>query len=891
MHAKYLNSRSYLIRLDRNYDRPKKCPLGRDGSHLLALESIMPNTLMRHTASHQGFDIDDAIHHVSHWLPSQNPIKDFIHHNTLHAVQNRPFAEAVAIASRLYGAKSSQPLSYFQKRHASGRIYDFALESALRTYSASPMEGEELKSQMFHEDREAHYPPPSIALDGMRQRWLTKLEINLDALVHPILFRLISNFLDQGISHWPVALPDETFWDCVIRLVDDSFIPLYPLGEPEARELLQKNPESAINHCLKRLVGDETLFGTYLLEMSLAHPGWSGMVHVIETRPESLLFKRSISLKEFIAVELLMQLAILNMKLGTDFTSVEMTLALGEADSFITALTSPPIPKHLQAWQEAMELSLYAELLSALQKKPTLPQESARIQALFCIDDRECSIRRHLEELDPSIETFGAAGFFGIEFFYKGLKDIYPVAQCPAVMKPEHLVVESHPKASGAALSTPRRAFEPTHPLKNWVVTQTMGISYAARLALEVFRPGLKTPSLAKLGSVEHDSLLHLFRDREERTPDGRRLGFSREEAADRLETLLRSIGLTHEFAPVVLVVAHGASSANNPHFAAYDCGACSGKPGAPNARAFAQMANDAGVRGILSQRGISIPDQTQFIPALHDTTRDEVTYFDLTHLRDPLSPEFLSFRSTMQEALRRNAHERCRWFELGPKAGNHQTAAEHVKLRASSIFEPRPELNHSNNLYCIVGRRTLSRGLFMDRRSFLHSYDPKTDPEGRILARIFSQVIPVCGGINLEYYFSRIDNSMYGAGTKLPHNVVGLLGVANGVEGDLRTGLPSQMIEVHEPARLLIAVEQTTDVVDLALSQIGTLKEWLDNQWVRVAAINPIDRTAQYLTPHGWKPTEIPEEFASPKAPSSEAAYRSQTQTIPVHIIDTGTP
>jgi len=147
--------------------------------------------------------------------------------------------------------------------------------------------------------------------------------------------------------------------------------------------------------------------------------------------------------------------------------------------------------------------------------------------------------------------------------------------------------------------------------------------------------------------------------------------------------------------------------------------------------------------------------------------------------------------------------------------------------------------------------------------------------------------VIPVCGGINLEYYFSRIDTSMYGAGTKLPHNVVGLLGVANGVEGDLRTGLPSQMIEVHEPARLLIAIEQTTEIVDLALTQIGGLKEWLDNQWVRVAAINPMDRTAHYLTKHGWKAPEIPEDFLPLRARSSEAAYQLKTQTIPVHILD----
>ncbi|WP_269144423.1 putative inorganic carbon transporter subunit DabA [Methylicorpusculum oleiharenae] len=140
-----------------------------------------------------------------------------------------------------------------------------------------------------------------------------------------------------------------------------------------------------------------------------------------------------------------------------------------------------------------------------------------------------------------------------------------------------------------------------------------------------------------------------------------------------------------------------------------------------------------------------------------------------------------------MAKALKRNAPERCRWFELGPKTPDNQMAHEHVIARASSIFEPRPELNHFNNLYCIVGRRSLTRDLFLDRRALLHSSDPNTDVQGDILVKIMSASIPVCGSINLEYLISRLDNSVYGAGTKLSHNVIGLLGVTNDVVDDLR--------------------------------------------------------------------------------------------------------
>ena len=835
------------------------------------------------------FQLEDAIDSISRWLPTQSPIKDFIHHNTLHALENRPFHEAIAIASRIYGARSYLPLADYQARYRKGRIHDFALVRAIAQVEPEPAERERLREELFENDHQAHYPPPSLALQGMRQTWLTHIELNLDAWVHPVLFRLISNYLDQGISRWSIARTDESLWDCLGRLVDGSFVPLFPFADPEARALVRLTPDAAIAACLARIVGDEAMYGLYLLEMSLAHPGWSGMVRVVEKNPESLLSPRQVSLKEFLAVELAMELAFLNMKRGQRFQPLAATPGMDHAPTFAEALDSPRIPKTLRVWQEAMEFSLHAELLRGLQQQGRADAGQPRIaQALFCIDDRECSLRRHLEEIQPGIETFGAAGFFGIDFFYKGLEDIYPVAQCPAVMTPRHLVVESgdeKPEAKPAgALATSRGGSARSRLMRNWVFTQTVGLGYAVKLAWDVFRPGAKLAGIRQLGEVDRQTRLHLLRQSDEPTPDGRLLGFSHAEMADRLESLFRNIGLTRDFAPVVVVVAHGSTSTNNPHFAAYDCGACAGKPGAPNARAFAQMANDPAVRELLRQRGIDIPADTLFVAALHNTSRDDVSYFDAQDWPNPDPESLTTFQSAMQQALARNAHERCRWFELGPRSASETAALEHVRFRAASIFEPRPELNHSNNLYCIVGRRSHSSRLFLDRRAFLHSYDPDSDAEGEILARILNQVIPVCGGINLEYLFSRIDNSMYGAGTKLPHNVIGLLGVANGMEGDLRTGLPSQMIEVHEPARLLIAVEQDTVILDEAIARIGKLRQWLDHEWVRLASVHPDTRETKLYASGFWEPIDLPADFNTPVGRCSRDIYEGKTETLPVH-------
>jgi uncharacterized protein YbcC (UPF0753/DUF2309 family) len=201
------------------------------------------------------------------------------------------------------------------------------------------------------------------------------------------------------------------------------------------------------------------------------------------------------------------------------------------------------------------------------------------------------------------------------------------------------------------------------------------------------------------------------------------------------------------------------------------------------------------------------------------------------------------------------------------------------------SLFEPRPEYNHATNASCVVGRRHLTTELFLDRRTFLNSYDPSRDPKGETLARILTAVIPVCAGINLEYLFSRLDPLVYGAGTKLPHNVNGLLGVCNGVEGDLLTGLPTQMTEVHDPVRLLVLVEQTPDIALEAARANQGVFEFVENEWVHYCCLHPASREV-WMYRHGSM--QKVQGLSPPRWawPSSLDAARQGRENLPIGFV-----
>jgi uncharacterized protein YbcC (UPF0753/DUF2309 family) len=383
------------------------------------------------------------------------------------------------------------------------------------------------------------------------------------------------------------------------------------------------------------------------------------------------------------------------------------------------------------------------------------------------------------------------------------------------------------------------------------LLSAALGVLASVPLVARILFPRLTAKVRRLLGRfVQTPPLTQLQLERSTPTPGpvNGSIGLTVEEMANSAERLLRDTGMTRRFARLVLVLGHGSNSLNNPHNSAYNCGACSGAAGGPNARAISEVLNDPRVRERLAARGLHVPDETLFVGGLHNTCDDSVVFYDRERIPETHRAEFEDAERDIHAACQRNAHERSRRFMSAPLTMSFAAAKQHVEERSEDLAQTRPECGHATNAIAIVGRREWSRGLFLDRRAFLTSYDPtQDDRDSSILTRILQAVFPVCAGINLEYYFSYVDNTGFGCGTKLPHNLTALLGVMDGAASDLRTGLPWQMVEIHEPVRLLFIIETTAEAMQGIIDRnpgIGTLCR---NGWVLLALLHPQTRRLSY--------------------------------------------
>ena len=528
----------------------------------------------------------------------------------------------------------------------------------------------------------------------------------------------------------------------------------------------------------------------------------------------------------------------------------------------------------------------------------TSPATRLSFQLMCCIDDREESFRRHLEEVMPSCETFGAAGFFAVAMKYKGAADSFFKPLCPAVIDPDHYVQEDvgytfegvHRTRAQMRNRLGRATYlfhTRSRTFLGGIVAGIAGSLATAPLVARVLFPRLTSRIRSRFGSLLQPppvTRLQLHRYLDEPGSENGHVGYTLDEMAAIVIRLLQDIGLTQTdaFARLFIICGHGSSSLNNPHESAYCCGACAGKRGGPNARAFAEMANDYRVRLRVAQKGLLIPDSTVFVGSYHNTCDDSVVYFDLDRLPASHRKEFDVARGAIEEARTRNAHERCRRFASAPLTLTPVAALRHVEARAQDLAQARPEYNHATNALCIVGRRAWTRGLFLDRRAFLTSYDPsQDDKDSSILFRILGAAIPVCAGISLEYYFSCVDYVKYGSGSKLPHNLISMLGVMEGSASDLRTGLYQQMVEIHEPVRLLFVIETTAEAMLSIMNRHADIARLCRGNWVQVAVIDAETSKLQLFRNGQFEPYE-PSTSELGEVATSLACYEGSREHLP---------
>ncbi len=338
------------------------------------------------------------------------------------------------------------------------------------------------------------------------------------------------------------------------------------------------------------------------------------------------------------------------------------------------------------------------------------------------------------------------------------------------------------------------------------------------------------------------------------------RIGFTLDEQATYVSQALQSIGLHKNFSRFVLLVGHGSTSANNPYESALDCGACGGNHGLVSGRVLAQMANKSQVRKKLQRYDIHIPDDTWFVPAFHNTTTDEVELLDL----ELIPPAHLIYIERLRKGLNAASHlcaqERVPTLGLTLNtADTSSTAYSLAQRNAVDWSQVRPEWGLSRNAYFVIGRRHLTSNALLDGRAFLHSYDYRIDPKLRLLENILTGPLVVGQWINMEHYFSTVDNDHYGSGSKVNHNIAGHFGVMTGNISDLRTGLPSQTVlkdgkPYHEPVRLMTLIEAPFEHAKKALESVISVKKLVVNGWIRLLIYDPETLIVYLFEDNKWQ-------------------------------------
>ncbi len=791
------------------------------------------------------------------------PLDRFIAVNPYWGQLDRPIVHVAAQLAGLSGSTMLMPREWFAEQWRAGCVGAEHLQAAIAAAGADG--GDTTVAELVASlDAPAALPDRlPLASDLVdAQRDLGHAMAWRSYITHHVS-QCCAAYFDQGQAAWG---PDRTggLYPSWLRQSAHDFSPAMLMGDAgftTRLAALPKDPVSLIDAATRALCIPDASREAYYTALLLSINGWASWC-AYQRWQARLAGKDDDQIVHLLAVRLAWEW-LLQQGHPTVAVADALTAAWRTSDAvFASALAA----QHTDwLWQAALERSYQADLCRGLRKAPAAVAApvAPAVQAVFCIDVRSEVYRRALEAASPAVQTLGFAGFFAMFVEYRPLGSEMVRPQLPGLLAPGLCVTDQCDSPSlGQLLSEKRKrkllwrqqwqSFQGGAG-STFSFVETCGLLYAGKLfksssggnlkALPVEQTGLPPEQLARL--------------RPRLPTEG---GPDTEARVGMAATALGAMGLASGLARLVLLAGHGSTSANNPHAAGLDCGACGGQTGEVNARALALVLNDPAVRAGLRGRGIEVADTTQFVAGLHNTTTDELLLYDTDLLPASHNSDIAALRGWLHSAGAAARAERAASLGLADCAADPAALRQAITARTGDWAQVRPEWGLANCASFIVAPRTRSRHLRLDGRSFLHDYAWHVDPGFKVLELIMTAPMVVTNWINLQYHASSVDNQRYGSGDKVLHNVVGgNVGVFEGNGGDLRIGLPMQSLHDgeklrHTPLRLSVFIQAPQEPMEDIIARHATVRQLLDHQWLHLFRLDDVEGAWRYVPGSGWE-------------------------------------
>ncbi|MGI2278426.1 DUF2309 domain-containing protein [Staphylococcus cohnii] len=681
-------------------------------------------------------------------------------------------------------------------------------------------------------------------------------------------------YLDDAQSGWTMPNREKGLFFAWQRLVQHD--PALTKQQRSRLKTLPNQAESLIHMVLQKLGIAEAQYQTYLENHLLSLPGWAGMMLWQDEQASNA----DQMLLSYLAIRLGIEWAIVEpylpvnsaenpiayerdefaehwMSIGMFTTEQWQQLSKLEKNAYINfALQFEKQGRRqilLTAWEATYEHQLEGTVTTHTHKDNEQERQKPQVQMAFCIDVRSEPFRRQIEAAG-AFETIGIAGFFGLPIVKEALGQSHSHPSLPVMNLPQHKIKEYTHEQEPTTFRQHQHILKSiTYTFKKmkqnalpslllpelsgpWLTLQMFSRSFAPRpigqLIRKFYDSWLQKPNDTAL-SLDHRNI------HEEGIP----VGFTNEEKVDYAQQSLRLMGLTLDFAPLIVLCGHGSQSANNPYASSLDCGACGGAASGFNAKVLAQLCNLAEVRTALNERGIVIPEDTVFAAAEQQTSTDELNWIYLPTMSKSAQNALNQIQTAMSDITYRANAQR-----LKALPDNHilkQDPIKEVHRLSNDWSEIRPEWGLARNASFIIGPRDLTKNSDLKGRAFLHNYDWEQDSDGSLLANIISGPATVAQWINLQYYASTVAPHYYGSGSKTTQTITAGIGVMQGNASDLLTGLPWQSVMsadnkmYHSPIRLLIVVHAPNDYIKQLLNEHHDFYQKVHNGWVKLASID----------------------------------------------------